>query len=48
MEVRFCRKCNTETEHKEIPRPDTIHHAELRCGKCNRFWGWKPKLKKKD
>lgn len=25
-----------------IPRPDTPHHAEIRCAECNKFLGWQP------
>lgn len=45
VEIKFCKKCECETQHIEHPRPDTPHGNELRCSECNSFWGWQKKPK---
>lgn len=46
-EVKLKRPCQCGGEYaRAVPRPDTIHHAELRCRECDRFNGWQPKPRK--
>jgi hypothetical protein len=37
-----CKWCDSNNL-MEIPRPDTMHRAELWCGDCDRFTKWLPK-----
>lgn len=44
LELMICPECGVvDMVPTQIPRPDTIHHAELRCPECCVFLGWQPK-----
>lgn len=41
----YCKYCSSDVNYYVKPRPDTPHEAEIRCGLCHCFLGWKRKEK---